>query len=399
MITAPALRGQTSSPAEGRVRGRPLGLAGWEDAGQERSAFLDSHLGEELGWGERGGWRAGGRRRRGWGEQPPCTSPSPLALQQPDFPEMMGRRRPMGALAALGEAGPGPGWGNPAKCLDCGPAPLPWQIAPLLRRGRTCVRARWSRGQREPCPAKASRAQRPRDPATRASFAFSLLPASESRSLLRDPRIPPPIRARCRGEPAAFDAGEGAGHGWHRTETRGAPGSGGWKPQAGEPRACGVAWAPARTREGAGGTAGCCAGRAGGARGCGRPAAFADLCAQSRGGPRRARSQRASASRAGDSSVRPCMGALCLAPRRQASGCPCRWQQAWGLLPWAAGESAQAAGGGGTGVWFQEPRWEGCASRQLHCCGRGSGRGCLRCRLTARPLGKGHSFISSREIS
>lgn len=52
-------------------------------------------------------------------------------------------------------------------------------------------------------------------------------------------------------------------------------------------------------------------------------------------------------------------------------------------------------------VWFISPPRTGarlgCASRPLHCCGRGWGRGCLRCRVPARPLGKVHSFISSRE--
>lgn len=77
--------------------------------GQGRLTFQDSFLLVELVWGWSGSRRGGpafapGRRRQagGGGEgQPPCTSPSPLALQQPDFPEMMRRRWPMGALAAL----------------------------------------------------------------------------------------------------------------------------------------------------------------------------------------------------------------------------------------------------------------------------------------------------------
>lgn len=209
-----------------RVRSRPLGLAGWENAGwgviagQERSAFLDSLSRGRAGVGVE-------RRRAGGGggggeEQPPCTSPSPLALQQPDFPEMMGRRRPMGALAALWEAGPGLGWGNPAKCLDCRPAPLPWQIAPLLRRGRTSVRARSSRGQREPCPAEASRAQWPRDPGI-----LYLLPAPTRNRAHRFGTLGSRRPFAPAAEVSLPSTRGREGDGWHRTKTRGAPGSGG----------------------------------------------------------------------------------------------------------------------------------------------------------------------------
>lgn len=84
-------------------------------------------------------------------------------------------------------------------------------------------------------------------------------------------------------------------------------------------------------------------------------------------------------------SVRACMGALCLAPRPQVSGCPCRWQ-GWGLLPWAAGEPAAAAGGGVTGVWFISPRTgarqEGLRLAAAALLWAMVGGGCLRCRET-----------------
>lgn len=177
-------------------------------AGRGRSAFQDGFHPGWLVWGWSGSGRGGpavapGRRRRAGGggeEQPPCTSPSPLALQQPDFPEMMGRHRPIGALTALQEAGPGLGWGNPAKCLDFSPAPLPRQSAPLLRRGRTCAQAGLCRGQREPCQAKASLAQRPLDPG------ILCLPAAPSRNCAPSadaaaPAVPGPSGAAAGSRP------------------------------------------------------------------------------------------------------------------------------------------------------------------------------------------------------
>lgn len=91
----------TSRLGERRVRG--------VTAGRGRSTFQERFLPGALVWGWSGSRRGGpaiapGRRRQagGGGEgQPPCTSPSPLALQQPDFPEMMRRRWPMGVLSAL----------------------------------------------------------------------------------------------------------------------------------------------------------------------------------------------------------------------------------------------------------------------------------------------------------
>lgn len=97
-----------------------------------------------------------------------------------------------------------------------------------------------------------------------------------------------------------------------------------------------------------------------------------------------------------DSSARPCMGALCPVPRPQVPGYLCRWQ-GWGSLHWVAGGPAEAAGGGATGVRFTWPgagaRLEGVASRPLHLCGcqksvEKTGEGCLRCRVTACPLGE-----------
>lgn len=106
---------------------------------------------------------------------------------------------------------------------------------------------------------------------------------------------------------------------WRRTKARGAPGSGGRQPQRGESRARGVAWAPARAREGAGGAASGSAGRAGRAAWTAHEPRLPapgrcrrSLCAQPPGplGGWVGLS-RASVSGAGDSSVRPRVGASC----------------------------------------------------------------------------------------
>lgn len=251
-------------------------------------------------------------------------------------------RRPRGSL----EAGPGLGWGNPAKCLDFSPTPLPRQSAPLLRRGRTCAPVARSRGQQEPCQAQTSV---PSSPATQASSAFSPLPPgialpapAQQPQPRRDPQAPLPDRAAA--EVSRLRCG---GDRWRRTKGRRAPGSGGRKPQPGESRARGVAWVPERAQEGAGGAASGSAGRAGrgvarpAGRGCWRPAVVADLCARSRRGSLVGSVcwLRASTSSAGNSSVRPCVGAP--SSRRRLSAVPAP-RQGPGFKLSVQGEGAEA---------------------------------------------------------
>ena len=246
-------------------------------------------------------------------------------------------------------------------------APRFRQSAPLLRRGRTCTPSRASRGQREPCQVKASRAQRLRDPGI-----LCLLPVPTGIALLALAKaalagtlgccrrivfaveVSPPSP---QGAPVASDEG-----------ALGAPGSGGRKPLPGERRA------PVRAREGAGGAASSCAGRAGSGvdrpprRGCPCLAAVADLCARSRwrplGGP--VCSLRASEGCAGGSSVYQRVGALC-SPRRlfggSCSGSGPKFQAVsaggwgWGWLRWVVGGPPGAAGRGATGVlWATSPK-------------------------------------------
>lgn len=88
-------------------KARAAGPAAFQDRVGPRGAGLG------VAGRARGGPGAAAPGGGGGEPQPPCTSPSLLALQQPDFPEMMGRRRPMGARAALEGAAPGLGWGIP----------------------------------------------------------------------------------------------------------------------------------------------------------------------------------------------------------------------------------------------------------------------------------------------
>lgn len=215
-------------------------------------------------------------------------------------------------------------------------APRFRQSAPLLRRGRTCTPSRASRGQREPCQVKVSRAQRLRDPGI-----LCLLPVPTGIALLALAKaalagtlgccrrivfaveVSPPSP---QGAPVASDEG-----------ALGAPGSGGRKPLPGERRA------PARAREGAGGAASSCAGRAGSGvdrpprRGCPCLAAVADLCARSRwrplGGPVFVARIRGLCW--GFECISACGRPLLPAPafrrfllrlRPQVSGCLCRWR-------------------------------------------------------------------------
>lgn len=209
----------------------------------------------------------------------------------------------------------------------------------------------------------------------------------ESRSPLRDPRIPPPIRARCRGEPA-FDAGEGGGTGGIEQRRAGHQEVGAENPRResrgraalpGFPRGLGRAQEERR----AAAQGGRAAREVAGARPLSQirvRRAFGGLwlagCVGS-AHPRAVPGTRVS--------VRACMGALCLAPRPQVSGCPCRWQ-GWGLLPWAAGGPAAAAGGGVTGVWFVSPRTgarqEGLRLAAAALLWATVGGGWLRCRET-----------------
>lgn len=98
------LRHPTPAPKR-RVRRRPLGpgggeRAGWGvSAGRAGSAFLDSLSRGRAGVGaERR--PAGGGGGGGGGSSRPVLPLRRLALQQPDFPEMMGRCWPIGVRAA-----------------------------------------------------------------------------------------------------------------------------------------------------------------------------------------------------------------------------------------------------------------------------------------------------------
>lgn len=129
------------------------------------SAFQDRQGGRGVEWstGRARGSPGAVARARGGGEHSRLVLPlRRLALQQPDFPEMMRPSGPMGAREQPGGGGAESGPGNPAKCLDFFAAPRTRQCALLLRRGRTCSpslsRTELSRGGQ-------------RTPASRASFA------------------------------------------------------------------------------------------------------------------------------------------------------------------------------------------------------------------------------------
>lgn len=107
----------------------------------KRLALQDRRGGPRVEWsvGRARGSPGAAARARGGGEHSRLVLPlSCLALQQPDFPEMMRPHRPMGArkrpAGGVAESGPG----NPAKCLVFSAAPRTRQCALLLRRGRTC---------------------------------------------------------------------------------------------------------------------------------------------------------------------------------------------------------------------------------------------------------------------
>lgn len=171
----------------------------------------------------------------------------------------------------------------------------------------------WSRGRAEPslgqpCPA----APRPGHPLPSPRF------HPESRSPRRDPRAQPPVRARCRGEPALAAGGTSGveqrpagykevGAENPRRESRGRAALPG--PRAGS----GGRWRSCELQRGEGGP------RRRPPTGGGRlrPAACSDLCVLSRRGPLAGGVGwlRASTNRAADSSVRPRVGAAC-SPRR-----------------------------------------------------------------------------------
>lgn len=105
------------------------------------SAFQDRQGGRGVEWSTGRARRSPGAvaRARGGGERSRLVLPlRRLALQQPDFPEMMRPSGPMGARERPGGGVAESGPGNPAKCLDFFAAPRTRQCALLLRRDRTC---------------------------------------------------------------------------------------------------------------------------------------------------------------------------------------------------------------------------------------------------------------------
>jgi hypothetical protein len=143
------------------------------------SAFQDRQGGRGVEWskGRARGSPGAVARARGGGEHSCLVLPlRRLALQQPDFPEMMRPSGPMGAQERRGGGVAESGPGNPAKCLDFFAAPRTRQCAPLLRRGRTCFHSlsRTEPNRTEPNRAELRRGQPrwPEDPSISGIFRF-----------------------------------------------------------------------------------------------------------------------------------------------------------------------------------------------------------------------------------
>lgn len=124
-------------------RGKTVtGASGLGACKREKPRFPRQAKGPGVEWlaGRARGSPGAAARARGGGEHSLLVLPlCCLALQQPDFPEMMRRHRPMGERKRPGGGVAEPGPGNPAKCLVfSAAAPRTRQCALLLRRGRTC---------------------------------------------------------------------------------------------------------------------------------------------------------------------------------------------------------------------------------------------------------------------
>lgn len=278
----------------------------WEEDGNRRHhAASVQNEGEGFGFpGQPRGpgveWSTGRARRspgaaaraRGGGECSRLVLPLRcLAIQQPDFPEMMRQLRPMGARERPGGGVAESRPGNPAKCLDFFSAPRTRQCAPLLRRGRTCSRTpEPSRAEPRTGPSRAEvcRDQRLPHPRHRRHLSLRARVQCLHRNPLPRSPVPSADRSCCKGEPAGAAAGTDG-----RRETKGARDTRKWGP--------GTPWAGVARELGRALRA---SGRAGGRRAaaCTAPWPLSAVCVRGAaagplGGPERP--SRASASSAG----------------------------------------------------------------------------------------------------
>lgn len=230
----------------------------------------------------------GGGAGRGGGERSRLVLPlRRLALQQPDFPEMMRRSGPMGARERPGGGVAESGLGNPAKCLDFFAAPRTRQCALLLRRGRTsshCL-SQTEPGRAEPRSAVARGTQHLGHHSLRARIVYL------HRNSVPHSRVPSVTRSCSKGKPSGAARVPTGGV---KQKARGAPGSGGQR----HPGSGWLAGSGGRRERAAGRRAAACTAPWPRSAVCVRGAAAGPL-----GSPERP--SRAPASSAGDSDVRP----------------------------------------------------------------------------------------------